>query len=427
MAIVAVVDTGANLNHIDLRDNLWTNPGEIPGNRIDDDNNGVIDDVHGFDVITGQAISQIGDPEGHGSHVAGIVTTTSPQAEIMTIRLLGPTGGGSLSNAIQAWSYALLEGADVINNSWGALGVAPSQVRFMQEVVDLGEQNFNAVFVAAAGNESTNTDRVPNTPSNTDRILSVGASNSRGKPAGFSNFGKRTVDLFAPGVQILSADAFSNTARIPLSGTSMASPVVAGAVATLIDREPNAAAGAIRQEILDGVVRRRKLRRRSIAGGVLANEFTGPFTAPLRSGRGRKGARQARWEEPNDRIQLRGDAEQKAGSMNYKTIVCVLDEKSVSTKQAVHAEIEAQPFTESIEWPAAFDNKICILRLKRKARSKKERHETMKEMHDMDHFSSVEWDRFISINAKNSEHPFPTFNNDLVTADAFQPAVEMPF
>ena len=150
MAVVAIVDTGVNTQHLDLRDNLWINPKEIPGNGIDDDFNGVVDDIHGFDVITGQPISAIGDPEGHGTHVAGIVTQTSNSAEIMGIRLLDENGGGNISDAINAWSYALLQGATVINNSWGALGIAPSQVNFMQEAINIGEEVFGAIFVAAA-------------------------------------------------------------------------------------------------------------------------------------------------------------------------------------------------------------------------------------------------------------------------------------
>ena len=117
MTIVAIVDTGVNLQHIDFQNRLWINPFEIAGNGVDDDGNGVVDDVHGYDAITGQAISKVGDPEGHGTHVAGIVTTTSPGAEIMGVRLFDANGGGSLSDAIDAWSYALLHGAQVINNS----------------------------------------------------------------------------------------------------------------------------------------------------------------------------------------------------------------------------------------------------------------------------------------------------------------------
>lgn len=98
MVIVAVVDSGINLQHVDLAPRLWRNPGEVAGNGLDDDGNGVIDDIHGFDAITGQAIS--GDPNGHGSHCAGIVATTAAGVELMAIRLLGADGSGSFADAI---------------------------------------------------------------------------------------------------------------------------------------------------------------------------------------------------------------------------------------------------------------------------------------------------------------------------------------
>ena len=146
MAIVAIVDTGINTQHLNLKDNLWINPEEIPGNGIDDDFNGLVDDIHGFDVITGQPISAIGDPEGHGTHVAGIVTQTSKSAEIMGVRLLDENGGGNISDAINAWSYALLKGATIINNSWGALGIEPSQVDFTTAVSSASPELKATVF-----------------------------------------------------------------------------------------------------------------------------------------------------------------------------------------------------------------------------------------------------------------------------------------
>lgn len=357
MAIVAVVDSGLNLQHRDLAPRLWRNPGEVAGNGLDDDSNGFIDDVHGIDLITGAAIQS--DPNGHGSHCAGIVAKTSAGAELMGIRLLGADGSGSFSDAINAWNYALLNGAKVISNSWGG-AVAPSSLRALEEVVAIGESRFGAVFVAAAGNESTNTDQVPHSPSGLAGVLSVGASDNSGNRASFSNFGAGTVDLFAPGVEILSADAFSTTGQVRLSGTSMATPVVAGALATLADSTPLATPAALKQAVLDSVVRRQALQGQSVSGGVLANAFTGAFTGPLSSdvsgaapiapppstgggspgGKGRKASK-------NRRQSIAGKA------------ICVVEDPA--QKAAINALLDKRPSTEAVDWPAALGNKICIL------------------------------------------------------------------
>ena len=168
MAIVAVVDSGMNLQHVDFAPRLWRNPGEVAGNGIDDDGNGVVDDINGIDVITGQSLRD--DPNGHGSHCAGIVAATSAGAELMGIRLLGADGSGSFSDAISAWNYALLKGARVISNSWGG-AVSPNSLNALATIVAIGEERFGAVFVAAAGNEATNTDQVSHSPSGLPRVL----------------------------------------------------------------------------------------------------------------------------------------------------------------------------------------------------------------------------------------------------------------
>ena len=396
MAIVAVVDTGLNVNHLDIKPQLWRNTGEVAGNNIDDDRNGVIDDIHGFDVITGQSISSIGDPEGHGTHVAGIVATTSPEAEIMGIRILDENGGGSLSDAIDAFSYALLNGATVINNSYGALGVSPSQVDFLQEVIQIGEEEFNAVFVAAAGNESANTDQIPNTPSNAQGMLSIGASNDRGNPASFSNFGRSTVDLFAPGVNILSADTFSVNGRVRLSGTSMASPVVAGAAATLQDFDPNASAEDIKNELMDSSIPQKRLQGLAVTGGVLSNEFTSSFTQPLTPFNSSKGNRRGGNRSAKSNSENLGTALTKK---SFDKIICVLEKPTRAEKKELWNDLMDQDYTKKVEWPKAFGNRICILNLRKSHQSRPERKEAIRSMRKSGHFESVEWDRTISTNA----------------------------
>jgi subtilisin family serine protease len=395
MSVVAVVDTGVNINHFDLRSNLWRNPGEIAGNNIDDDGNGVIDDVHGLDVITGSGISSVGDPEGHGTHVAGIVATTSKNAEIMGIRILNENGGGSLSSAIEAFSYALVNGATVINNSYGALGVNPSQVDFLQEAIRIGEEDYNVVFVAAAGNEAANTDQIPNTPSNAEGMFSVGASTSVGNPASFSNFGATTVDLFAPGVDILSADTFSTNGRKRLSGTSMASPVVAGAAAILQDINPDASVADIKAKLMDGSIPQKNLQGLAVTGGVLSNDFTGSFTQPLESTESTKGNRKKKKSsKKNKSIGSVGSLSKKS----FDKIICVLDKPTQSEKMDIWNDLMDQDFTKNVEWPEAFGDRICVLNLRNRYQSGPESKAAIKMMRRSKHFESVERDRKILVN-----------------------------
>ena len=130
MAVVAIVDSGLNLNHSDIVPKLWTNAAEIPGNGLDDDANGVVDDIHGLDTLTSSGLSASllnnGDPQGHGTHVAGIVTRLAPKATILPIRILDAKGNGRMSDALFAWSNALENGAKVNNNSFGVVGLPPA-------------------------------------------------------------------------------------------------------------------------------------------------------------------------------------------------------------------------------------------------------------------------------------------------------------
>ena len=162
MTVVAIVDSGLNLKHRDIAKHLWTNSVEIAGNGIDDDKNGAVDDVHGFDALTASGLNpslpNSGDPQGHGTHVAGIVTRLSPKSKIMPVRILDEDGNGRMSDALFAWSYALENGAKVINNSFGDIGLPPAEFSFMEEAVRLGREDYGAVFVASAGNQSNNND-----------------------------------------------------------------------------------------------------------------------------------------------------------------------------------------------------------------------------------------------------------------------------
>ena len=207
---VAVIDDGVDFEHPDLQGHAWTNPDEIPNNNTDDDANGYIDDVNGFDFANDD--NTVHDPawDFHGTHVAGTIAASvndqgvvgvAPNAKIMALKFLGPEGFGYTSDAIEAIKYAKNEGARISNNSWG--GGRPS--RSLKSAID----NSGSLFVAAAGNWGINDDssRYPNYPSsyNSQNILAVAAVNSLGRMAPFSNYGATSVDISAPGVGILSS------------------------------------------------------------------------------------------------------------------------------------------------------------------------------------------------------------------------------
>lgn len=204
--IVAVVDTGCDINHPDLSANIWTNPGETAGDGLDNDGNGYVDDVHGWDFSDGDNDPQ--DATGHGTHVAGIAAAASDnnrgiagvawQASVMPVRFMNAFDQGTTADAIAAIQYALNNGAKIINCSWGGAGSSAT----LRSVI----AGANALFVCAAGNDATDTDAVPYYPASYDsaNIISVGASDQMDRLAWFSNYGTVTVDVTAPGVRIYS-------------------------------------------------------------------------------------------------------------------------------------------------------------------------------------------------------------------------------
>jgi subtilisin family serine protease len=248
--VVAVIDTGVDYTHPDLRANMWSNPGEIPDNGVDDDANGYVDDVHGINAIRGA--TQRGDPldeNGHGTHVAGTIGAVGNNAEgvvginhrvkIMALKFLGPTGAGSLSDAITAIDYMVMLKARginirVANNSWGGSGYAAALADAVQRTEDAG-----IIFAAAAGNNGSDNDVDPAYPANFEmaNVVSVAALDEWGNLASFSNYGATTVDIAAPGVGIYST--FPGNRYVQLSGTSMATPHVAGTLALLFAAETN--------------------------------------------------------------------------------------------------------------------------------------------------------------------------------------------
>ncbi len=239
--VVGIVDTGIDYNHPDLRDNMWKNPGEIAGNNRDDDGNGFIDDVYGFNFVnnTGNPM----DDDEHGTHVAGTIAASlnnsqgvagiaSGAAKLMAIKFLDANGSGTYANAIRALNYATMMSSrgvnlKVLNNCWGGYGTVPA----LEDAVN-ATNAAGMLFVASAGNESNDNDgefkAIPASYA-ASNIISVAATNNLDELASFSNYGVTTVDLAAPGVGILSTTPGNRYQSF--NGTSMAAPHVAGALA----------------------------------------------------------------------------------------------------------------------------------------------------------------------------------------------------
>jgi subtilisin family serine protease len=265
---VAVVDSGADLQHPDLRPNLRRNPRERAGNRRDDDGNGFVDDVFGYDFRGRDGTPQ--DRDGHGSHVAGIVGAQGNdrtgvagvawQSSLMPLRVLGENGEGRLSDAIKAYTYAAREGARIVNVSWGG-------TEFVKAEYDAIAAAPNVLFVASAGNDGADVDAAPTYPCAHDlpNVICVGASDQSDNLAAFSNRGAKHVDLAAPGVGIASTVLHGDWAID--DGTSMAAPHVAGAAALMLARAPRATAAQLKDSLLASVAVRPSLQGVTATGG----------------------------------------------------------------------------------------------------------------------------------------------------------------
>jgi subtilisin family serine protease len=238
---IGVIDSGIDIDHPDLIENLWTNPGEIPGNQLDDDGNGYVDDVHGYDFANHDPNPD--DDNRHGTHVAGILAAQANNgigiaglawsAQLVAIKFLDSSGSGSTAGAIEAVEYANALGLRVTNNSWGGGEFSQALHDAIAAAGAIGQ-----VFVAAAGNRAENNDAVAHYPSNYDlpNIVAVAATGATDALAPFSSYGAASVDLAAPGVSILSCLPGGTYGLA--SGTSMAAPLVAGTVALLMGRSP---------------------------------------------------------------------------------------------------------------------------------------------------------------------------------------------
>jgi subtilisin family serine protease len=265
--VVAVIDTGIKYNHEDLAANIWTNAGEIAGNGIDDDGNGFVDDFYGYDFFFND--SDPLDENGHGTHVAGTIGAVGNNnlgvvgvnwnVKIMTVKIYDNDGFGSTSAMlINAYNYVRImknRGVNirVTNNSYSGCDEACGYDQATKDALDaMGDAGI--LNVIAAGNDARNIETTPAFPASytSPSVISVAASSANDTKPGFSNFGAASVDLAAPGVGILSTFGL-NLDYASLSGTSMATPHVAGAAALLASYNPNLSAASLKATLMNTV------------------------------------------------------------------------------------------------------------------------------------------------------------------------------
>jgi len=317
--VVAVIDTGVDYTHEDLDDNIWHNAGETgvdanghdkANNGVDDDGNGYIDDVIGWDFVSNDnkpydlTASQMdmlfnGGNPGHGTHCAGNVAARSdngkgvsgvaPNVRVMPLRFISEKGQGTSADAVKAIKYAVDKGAKVMSNSWGSEGDDPADkdTQALKDAIQMA-QDHGVLFVAAAGNGhqgkgyDNDTDSKPGVPASysNENIISVAAIDMAGALGSFSNWGARSVDLAAPGVKVFStvtSSAKYNDVVIDIpgvitatwDGTSMATPHVAGAAALYWSAHPTATWREVKDAVLNTVKRSSALSGKMVSGGQL--------------------------------------------------------------------------------------------------------------------------------------------------------------
>lgn len=288
--VVAVIDTGVDYTHEDLLPNMWRNTKEVPNNGVDDDNNGYVDDIVGWDFVSNdnkpydlaatplEILFKGGNP-GHGTHCAGNVAAAgnnskgvagvAQNVKIMALRFIGEESG-TTADAIKAIRYAVDNGARVLSNSWGSEGDDPNESAENQALKDAVQyaQDHDILFIAAAGNGhqgvgyDNDTDKAPGVPASYthDNIISVAALDSSDQLGSFSNWGRTSVDIGAPGVKVFSTtvgsqynDTVIDFAGIKATwdGTSMAAPHVAGAAALYLSMHPEKTFAQVKEAILN--------------------------------------------------------------------------------------------------------------------------------------------------------------------------------
>jgi subtilisin family serine protease len=252
---VAIIDSGIDLGHPDLAPNLWTNPGEVPGNGVDDDGNGYVDDVHGYDFVDNDGTPQ--DANGHGTHVAGIVGARGGngiggagvawQARLMAIRVLDDQARGTTAAVAAGIRYAVDNGARIVNLSLAG----PTSTPDLEDAVRYAQAH-GVLIVAAAGNDGADLATAPTYPAayGEDNVLGIAATTREGGLSSVSDYGPGA-DVAAPGEQILSTALGGGYEW--RTGTSMAAPQVAGALVLLAAARPDLDGNGLRDALLGGV------------------------------------------------------------------------------------------------------------------------------------------------------------------------------
>jgi len=340
--IVAVVDSGLDVDHPDIAANLWRNSAEIPDNAIDDDGNGFVDDVIGWDFVDGDGIPE--DRFGHGTHVSGTIAArgdneigvigVAPWAKIMTLKGLADSGSGDALTLANTVRYAADMGADIISASWGGIVASQTLTEAFRYAHDLG-----VLSIAAAGNSDANVALFY--PANLAEVFAVAATDPDDVRAAFSNFGTG-IDVSAPGVAVLSlnANAGANTIAeavperivgvdyLHINGTSMACPHVSGAAAVLLSQDPG--------RLLD------ELRARLLAGAEsIAAENPG-FETKL--GRGRIDLLASLTAEPQPLVKLVRVDQGKATAGRDASITAVLQNQWISTSEVTATVTTESPY-----------------------------------------------------------------------------------
>lgn len=270
---IAVIDTGIEYSHPDLRDNMWVNEAEQNGEAgVDDDGNGFVDDIHGYDFANND-----GDPNdghSHGTHCAGTIGAVHNNGEgvagvmanvtLVAVKFLTDSGSGTTANAIKSIDYATTVGVDLMSNSWGGGGFSQA---LKDSIVRASEAGI--IFTAAAGNSSSNNDQGAHYPSNYDvaNVVSVAASTAQDGLASFSSYGRRTVHIAAPGHNIMST--VKNGSYKSYSGTSMATPHVSGTVGLLLAENGRMDHAEMKERLMATSEPLATLRGKTINGGRL--------------------------------------------------------------------------------------------------------------------------------------------------------------
>lgn len=280
--LIAVIDTGIDYNHPDLKDNMWTNPGEIAGDGIDNDGNGVVDDMHGYYPAANSGNPM--DGHSHGTHCAGTiagvgdngqgVTGVMQDARLMAVKIFSDSGRTTAADIVKGINYTTRMGADITSNSWGGGG-------YSQAIKDAFASN-DALHVIAAGNSNYDNDTRDNFPSNyeLDNIVAVAATNHDDRKASFSQWGAKNVDVSAPGRNIWSTtpgESYGNK-----SGTSMATPHVSGGAGLIMSQFPNASNAEVKTRLIYGSDRVDALNDISVSDGRVnfANSMEDDKIAP---------------------------------------------------------------------------------------------------------------------------------------------------